>query len=181
MHTVAVIVGSLRKDSINKKLARNLMEIGKDILSFSLVPLDELPLYNQDLEEPLPAPVAHFKEAVETADAVLFVTPEYNRGIPGVLKNAIDWGSRPPGRNSWGKKPAAIAGASGGQVGTAAAQAQLRSMLTMLNMRLTGQPEAYIVVNPQFFGEDDGIANASTIAFLRRFLESFSSWIETAK
>lgn len=185
MKKIAVITGSLRRDSMNKKLARNLMEIGAGIengaMSFTIVPLDDLPLYNQDMDEALPASVERFKAAVESADAVLFVTPEYNRGIPGVLKNAIDWGSRPYGRNSWGKKPAAIAGASGGHVGTAAAQAQLRDILTMLNMRISGQPEAYIVVTPEFFNEDGTITSEDTAAFLHRFLENFNRWIDCGK
>jgi chromate reductase len=180
MYSVALIIGSLRRDSLNKKLARNLMDIGRDMLSFTLVPLDELPRYNQDLEKELPEPVARFKAAVEAADAVLFVTPEYNRGIPGVLKNALDWGSRPPGKNSWGKKPAAIAGTSPGHVGTAAAQAQLRGTLVMLNMRLAGQPEAYIVATPQLFGENGTITAESTVSFLRRFLDNFTAWIASA-
>ncbi|MDL2272264.1 NAD(P)H-dependent oxidoreductase, partial [Desulfovibrio sp. OttesenSCG-928-I05] len=141
----------------------------------------EIPIYNQDMESDFPAAVTRFKEAIEAADAVLFVTPEYNRGIPGVLKNAIDWGSRPPGKNSWGRKPAAIAGTSPGHVGTAAAQAQLRDVLTMLNMRLTGQPEAYIVATPQLFNEDGSIADDSTRSFLKRFLTGFNDWIESSR
>lgn len=181
MYTVAVIVGSLRKDSINKKLARALEKTGNANLRFVPVGIDDIPLYNQDLEDNLPEPVVRFKEAVAGADAVLFVTPEYNRSIPGVLKNALDWGSRPYGKNVWSGKPVAMTGTSGGQTGTAVAQAHLRSVLGMLGMAVTVQPEAYILDRPGLIAEDGSVGNESTETFLRRFLESFAEWIERVK
>lgn len=181
MYTVAVIVGSLRKDSINKKLARALEKIGNAKLRFVPISIDDIPLYNGDLENNLPEPVVRFKEAVAATDAVLFVTPEYNRSIPGVLKNALDWGSRPYGKSVWGNKPAAMTGTSGGQTGTAVAQAHLRSVLGMLGMAVTVQPEAYILDRSGLIAEDGSISDESTEAFLQRFLDSFAEWIERVR
>lgn len=181
MYTVAIIVGSLRKASINKKLARALEKTGNDNLRFVIIPLDDVPLYNQDLETNLPEPVKKFKDAVAATDAVLFVTPEYNRSIPGVLKNAIDWGSRPSGKGVWKGMPAAMAGTSGGHAGTAVAQGHLRSVLTMVGMALTAQPEAYIVDRPDMIAEDGTVTDEKTEAFLRKFLASFADWIAQIK
>lgn len=181
MYTVAVIVGSLRKDSINKKLARALLKIGNDKLSLSIVPIDDIPLYNGDQEADMPAPVKAFKDAVAKADGVIFVTPEYNRSIPGVLKNAIDWGSRPYGQNVWAKKPVAITGTSGGHTGTAVAQAHLRTVLTMLGMALTAQPEAYIIDSPGLIEADGTVSKEATAGLLQRFLASFADWIAQVK
>lgn len=181
MYTVALIAGSLRKASINKKLARAFEKIGHEKLRFVALPLDDIPMYNQDLEKDMPEPVVKFKEAVAACDAVLFVTPEYNRSIPGVLKNAIDWASRPYGKGVWKGMPAAIAGTSGGHAGTAVAQAHLRSVLTMVGMALTAQPEAYIVDRPGMIEEDGSVTDEKTEAFLRQFLASFAEWIELVK
>ena len=178
MHTIAVFIGSLRKESFNKKLAAALAELGKDRFRCDIVSLDDVPMYNQDLENDLPAPVARIKQAVADADGVLFVTPEYNRSIPPVLKNAMDWCSRPVGKNSWGGKPAAIAGTSPGAVGTAAVQSHLRSVLTMLGMCVMGQPEVYIVWNPDYFDADNRIVDEKNRSFLTMFLSKFSAWIE---
>lgn len=177
MFTVAVIVGSLRKDSINKKLARALEKLGSDLFTFVPVEIGDLPLFNQDKENPPPETVLRMKDAVAGADAVLFVTPEYNRSVPGVLKNALDWGSRPYGQNVWAGKPAAMAGSTGGSVGTAVAQSHLRSILGFLGMALTVQPELYFTDKPGLLAEDGGIGEESTQKFLRGFLESFAGWI----
>lgn len=177
MYNVAVIVGSLRKESTNKKLAKALMRIGKGKLNFTLVEIADIPLYNQDMENELPAPVARLKAAVATADAVLFVTPEYNRSMPGVLKNVIDWGSRPYGQNVWAGKPAAVAGTSPGHVATAVCQSHLRSILTMLGMVLVSQPEVYIVDRSGLIGDDGSVSDESTEKFLLSFVTRFAEWI----
>jgi chromate reductase len=181
MNTVAVIVGSLRKDSINKKLARALQRSGSDILIFSPVDISSLPLYNGDLEDPLPAPVRKMKEEVAAADAVLFVTPEYNRSIPGVLKNALDWGSRPTGAGVWAGKAAAMAGSSAGAIGTAVAQSHLRSVLGFLGMALVAQPEVYFHDRPGLVTEDGVVTDERTAHFLRGFLTGFAAWIARVK
>jgi len=178
MHTIAVFVGSLRKESFNKKLATALAELGNGKLSLNIVHLDDVPMYNQDLEDNLPASVARIKKAVEEADGVLFVTPEYNRSIPPVLKNAMDWCSRPVGKNSWAGKPAALAGTSPGAVGTAAVQSHLRSVMAMLGMCVMGQPEVYIVWNPDYFDEDNRVVDEKNRSFLTLFLNKFSAWID---
>ncbi len=177
MYTIAVFVGSLRKESFNKKLALGLRELGKDLFRFNIVPLDDVPMYNQDLEEKLPAPVARIKQAVSQADGMLIVTPEYNRSIPPVLKNALDWCSRPPGKSVLSGKPTALAGTSPGAVGTAAAQSHLRSVLTMLGMVVMGQSEVYIVWNPGYFDADNRVVDEKNRAFLSTVLSKFSDWI----
>lgn len=178
MNTIAVFVGSLRKESFNKKLAQALAALGKDTLRFTIVELDDVPMYNQDLEDALPASVVRIKKAVEEADGVLFVTPEYNRSIPPVLKNAMDWCSRPAGKNSWAGKPAALAGTSPGAVGTAAVQSHLRSVMAMLGMCVMGQPEVYIVWTPDYFDADNRIADEKNRSFLTMFLGKFAGWID---
>ncbi len=177
MYNVAIIVGSLRKESINKKLARALMRIGKDQLRLTIVGIDDIPLYNQDMESDLPGPVARLKEEIAAADAVLFVTPEYNRSMPGVLKNVIDWGSRPYGQNVWAGKPAAVAGISPSPAGTAVCQSHLRSILTMLGMVLLSQPEVYISDRPGVINDDGTVTDKSTEEFLLSFLTRFAGWI----
>src|SRR4029453_18463879 len=132
MSKIAVIVGSLRRDSINRKLAEALAKLAGPKLEFTYVRIDDLPLFNQDLEPNPPAAVTRIKGQIESADGVLVVTPEYNRSIPGVLKNAIDWASRPYGKNSFNGKPTAAIGASGGAIGTAAGPPHLRTLLTYL-------------------------------------------------
>lgn len=181
MYNVAVIVGSLRKESINKKLAKALMRIGKGKLNFIPVEIADIPLYNQDMENEMPAPVARMKAAVAAADAVLFVTPEYNRSMPGVLKNVIDWGSRPYGQNVWAGKPAAVAGTSPGHVATAVCQSHLRSILTMLGMVLASQPEVYIVDRPGLIGDDGSVSDDGTEKFLLSFVTRFAEWIGGTK
>ena len=181
MYTVAVIVGSLRKESINKKLARALEKIGADLFAFKYVDISGVPPFNQDEEGSLPKAVADMKAIVASADAVLFVTPEYNRSMPGVLKNALDWGSRPYGDNVWAGKSAAMAGSSGGNVGTAVAQSHLRSVLGFLGMALTVQPELYLKDTPGLIADDGSVENEGTQEFLRSFLEAFDAWIRKTR
>jgi chromate reductase, NAD(P)H dehydrogenase (quinone) len=173
---VAVIVGSNRRESVNRKLAQALSELGADKFAFSLVQIDDLPLYNQDLESDLPKGVARFKSDVTAADGLLFVTPEHNRSIPTVLKNAIDWGARPYGQNSWNGKPAAITGTSPGAIGTAVAQQHLRQILGDLGVLVMGG-EAYISFKPGLIEADGAIADESTRKFLTGFVDQFATLV----
>jgi chromate reductase len=175
-HKVAVIVGSLRRGSINEQLARALARLAAPAMELNIVSIAELPVYNPDIDGSTPAADA-FRAAVGAADAVLFVTPEYNRSIPAPMKNALDWGSRPYGKACWSGKPAASIGASPGAVGTAVAQQQMRAVMTVLDMQVLSQPEVYIqfkegLVDPQF-----NITNDGTKAFLTGFLGRFAGWV----
>ena len=181
MHTLAVIVGSLRKESMNKQLADNLARLGKDLFTCNFVDLGDVPMLNQDLEADLPAGVVRLKQSIKDSDAVLLVTPEYNRSIPALLKNAIDWASRPYGQNSWGGKPVAIAGLAPGNVGTAAAQAHLRSVITILGVKLMAQPELYLTNTEGFFDASGRVAAADTEEFLAGFMKKFAAWVAKCK
>ena len=181
MYSLAVIVGSLRKESMNKQLADNLARLGKDLFTCNFVDLANVPMLNQDLEADLPAGVVRLKQSITDADAVLLVTPEYNRSIPPLMKNAIDWGSRPYGQNSWAGKPAAIAGLAPGNVGTAAAQAHLRSVITILGVKLMSQPEIYLTNTEGFFDASGRIASADTEEFLAGFMKKFAAWVAKCK
>jgi chromate reductase, NAD(P)H dehydrogenase (quinone) len=143
-HKIAVVVGSIRKDSINRKLARALMKLARKDLEIEIIKVDDLPVYNQDLDQTPPESVVRLKSAITAATAFLFVTPEQNRSIPAALKNALDWASRPYGKNLWARKPAGIVGASIGAIGTAAAQQHLRNILAYLDVPLLAQPEVFI-------------------------------------
>jgi len=176
--TVAVLVGSLRKDSYNRKLGQALARLAAPSLEFRFIEIGDLPLYNQDLDAAYPPAATRLKEQVRAADAVLFLTPEYNRAIPGVLKNAIDWGSRPYGQSAWAGKPAAIAGASVGAVGTAVAQQQLRAILGYLDMPTLGQPEVFLHFKDGLIDDQGTITNEGTQKFLQGFVTKFTAWIE---
>lgn len=175
--TVAVLVGSLRQDSINRRLARALAAMAPERLRFELLELGDLPLFNQDHETAPGAAVERFRAAMDAADALLFVTPEYNRSIPGVLKNAIDHASRPPGQRVFAGKPAAVMGVSPGATGTALAQQHLRNILAHLDTVTMGQPELFLQAREGFFDADGGIGEGSR-AFLQRWLERFAAWVE---
>lgn len=166
---IAVFVGSLRKDSLNKKLALNLEGLAPDEVEFVYINLDQ-PLFNQDLEQTLPQSVRDMKQMVDEADGILFVTPEYNRGVPGVLKNAIDWASRP--YNSFKGKPVGIVGATTGSLGTAVAQSSLRQIVGYLNMHLMGQPEVYFHFAEQKFDEN-GDAVADSKNRLQQYINAY--------
>lgn len=173
---IAVLVGSLRRESINRRLARGLERLAGDRLAFRYVEIGDLPLYNQD-DDGSPAPeVVRLRDAVRAADGVLFVTPEYNRSLPGVLKNAIDHGSRPYGQSVWAGKRAGVIGASIGSIGTALAQQHLRNILAYLDMPVLGQPEAFIHVRDGFFDSDDSIGEGSR-AFLQGWVDAFVAWV----
>lgn len=178
MFNVIVIIGSLRKNSFNKKLAHALDQLNHPQLKFSFAKVDDIPLYNQDLDNDLPASVVRFKSEVSSADAVLFVTPEYNRSIPGVLKNMIDWGTRPYGKNCWAAKPIGMIGTSPGSVGTAIAQSHLRSILVSIGGVVLGLPEVYLTYKEGLIDDSHHITVEDTQKFLQGFLDRFTQWIE---
>jgi chromate reductase len=173
---VAVVVGSNRKDSINKKLAHALVKLGGANLTFDVIQIDDLPMYNMDMEADRPAAVNRFTAQVAASNAVLIVTPEHNRSLPAVLKNAIDWGSKPADKNVW-KKPTAIIGTSPGAIGTAAAQQHLRQILGTLGATVMGS-DVYIQFKPDLMDGSFVITNSDTQAFLQKFMNQFAVLIE---
>jgi chromate reductase, NAD(P)H dehydrogenase (quinone) len=174
---IAVIVGSNRRDSINRKLAQALAKLGAGQFDASFVRIDDLPMYNQDSEGNLPSEVVRFKNELAAADGVLVVTPEHNRSMPTVLKNAIDWGARPYGKNSWSGKPAFITGTSPGAIGSALAQQHLRNVLVSLGVFLLGG-EAYVTFKPNLIDGDGNIGDESTKNFLQGFVDRFATLVE---
>lgn len=179
MNRIAVIVGSLRQASFNRKLAHALNKLQHPTLQFNLLQIDDIPLYNQDLDYDLPASVVRLKKDISDSQAVLIVTPEYNRSIPGVLKNIIDWGTRPYGKNVWARKPMAAIGTSPGVIGTAVAQSHLRSIMVSLDAILYGQPEVYLVYKEGLIDDHFNITDDSTRHFLQQFLDTFAKEIES--
>ena len=179
-YQIAVIVGSLRKASFNRPLAHALIKLAPAQVQFKEVAIGELPLYNQDADGHEVAVVQQFRDAIRSADAVLFVTPEYNRSMPGVLKNALDQGSRPYGHSVWDGKPAAVIGMSVGAIGTALAQQHLRNVLAYLNMPTLGQPEMFLQAKEGFFNADGSVGEQSR-AFLQKFVELFTGWVAQHK
>jgi chromate reductase len=177
MHKIAAIVGSIRQDSFNKKLARALEKLAAGKLQFTFPRIDNLPLLNQDDTADPPPEVWRFKGEIDAADAVLFVTPEHNRSIPAALKNAFDWGSRPVGKNSW-RKPAAIIGTSKGAISTAVAQQHLRNIVLGHVSALLGYPEAYIQFRDGLIEEDGTITDEKTRAFLQTFIDNFAKLVD---
>jgi chromate reductase len=180
MTKIAVFVGSLREKSFNKSLAHSLEKLAPEGMEFQYVDIN-LPLFNQDLEVNYPAEAQVIKDIVESADGVLFVTPEYSRSVPGVLKNAIDWASRPWGTNSFNEKPAGIVGASGGPVGTAVAQSDLRHILSFLNVRLMGQPEIYMANSDDNFDEAGDLIDERWRKNITAYINAFSDHINLYK
>lgn len=174
---VAVINGSLRKESINRKLALAIAKLAAGKLDLRLVDLSEVPLYNQDLEPGYPAAAQRVKDEIAAADAVLFATPEHNRSIPAALKNVIDWVSRPYGASKWADKPAAILGATPGQVGTAVAQDHLRSILVAQGVALLGRPEAYFIYKDGVFDAEHNVTDPAAKKLLEGFVEAFAGWV----
>jgi chromate reductase len=172
-YKVGYFVGSLSANSINRVLSRALIRLAPSDLEFTEIPIGNLPLYNRDLDANYPPEATALKEAIAASDAVLFVTPEYNRSIPGALKNAIDWASRPWGQNSFHHIPAAVIGASPGAIGTAVGQQSLRAVLSFCNARQMTSPEAYIQFSADVFAEDGEVQNDATRVFLSEFLEEF--------
>ena len=178
IRNVAVIVGSLRKDSINRKVANALAEVAPSGLKLSFVEIGQLPIYNQDGDDKPPAEWTAFRERIRAADAVLFVTPEHNRSVPAALKNAIDVGSRPYGKSAWSGKPGAVVSASPGSIGGFGANHHLRQSLVFLNVPAMAQPEAYIGGAASLFDDKGNLTNAATRDFMTKFMQAFADWIE---
>jgi chromate reductase len=176
-YTVGYFVGSLAKGSINRKLAKALVRLAPAELVLTEIPFRDLPLYCYDFDADFPPAARDLKSALAAVDAVLFVTPEYNRSIPGGLKNAIDWASRPYGQNSFSRKPSAIIGTSPGKIGTAIAQAHLRSIMAFCNSPLMNSIEAYIQFEKDLITDDGEITNESTATFLRGFMAEFQAFV----
>ena len=177
MFKVGYFVGSLSSTSINRKLAKALVRLAHHGFELSEIPFRDLPLYSPDYDADYPPVARAFKQAIADADAILFVTPEYNRAIPGGLKNAIDWASRPWGQNSFTRKPSAVIGASIGAIGTAVAQQNLRSVLSFCNSPQMNTLEAYIHFTPGLISEDGEVTNDSTREFLRNYMAEFHQFV----
>jgi chromate reductase len=175
---VAVFLGSLRNAAYSRKTALTLAEVAPKTLMLSIVEIGRLPLYNEDEEHSPPAPWTAFRESVRAADAVLFVTPEYNRSVPAALKNALDVGSRPYGKSVWDGKPGAVVSVSPGAIGGFGANHHLRQSLVFLNVPTMQQPEAYIGGAAKLFDENGVMSNDGTRAFLKSFMEAFAAWVE---
>jgi chromate reductase len=175
---IAVLVGSLRKKSVNRKVAEALIELAPEPLKLEIVEIGQLPFYSQDLEDSPPAPWVEFRDRVRPVDGVIFVTPEYNRSVPAVMKNAIDVGSRPYGKSIWDQKPAAVASASPGPIGGFGANHHLRQSLVFLNMPALQQPEVYIGGADKLFDASGKLTADSTREFLTKFMSAYAGWVE---
>ncbi|HTH80352.1 MAG TPA: NAD(P)H-dependent oxidoreductase [Ramlibacter sp.] len=175
---IAVVIGSLRKDSINKKLATALAALGPQDFSFEHIRIDDLPLYNQDEEKQPAESVKRLKSEISASQGVIFVTPEYNRSIPGVLKNAIDHASRPYGQSAWAGKPAGVIGCSGGAIGTALAQQHLRNICAYLDMPTLQQPEAFIQFKEGLVDEKGNVTVEATKQFLQKWMDAYVAWVK---
>ncbi len=174
---IAVILGSLRMDSLNRKMAKALMAVSPGSLSLEILEIGELQMYNQDMDETPPGAWTEFRDRLKGFDGLLFVTPEYNRSVPGVLKNAIDVGSRPYGKNSWDGKPGAVFSVSPGHIGGFGANHHLRQSLVFLNVPVMAQPEAYFGDAGQLFDDHGHLQTESSRDFLRNFMIAFSEWV----
>lgn len=177
-YSVGYFVGSLSSTSINRRLANALVKLGHEDATYTEIPIGNLPLYSPDFDADYPAEGKALKDAIAASDALLFVTPEYNRSIPGALKNAIDWASRPWGQNSFDHKPTAIIGASIGAIGTAVAQQSLRGVMAFCNARQMTAPEAYIQMTDGLIDDDGTINDPSTVAFLQGYMDEFHEHIQ---
>ncbi|HEY1227237.1 MAG TPA: NAD(P)H-dependent oxidoreductase [Ramlibacter sp.] len=175
---IAVVIGSLRKDSLNRKLALALAQLAPSGVTFEHVRIDDLPHYDQDQDGNQAPEVRRLKNEISAADGVLFVTPEYNRSVPGVLKNAIDYASRPYGQSAWAGKPAGVIGFSVGAIGTALAQQHLRNTLAYLDMPTLGQPEAFVQNKEGLFDDKGHVAVEATREFLKGWVEKYVAWVK---
>lgn len=175
---IGFVVGSLRKESCNRRLAQALVKLGPPDFNFKELRISDLPLYNQDDDGAQAPEVQRLKSELRAVDAVIFVTAEYNRSVPGVLKNAIDHASRPYGQSAWAGKPAGIVGMSIGAIGTAVAQAHLRGILGYLDMPTLGQSEVYLTYKDGFFDEGGNIANTETRKFLHGWMDKYAMWVK---
>jgi chromate reductase len=176
--TVGYFVGSLSSKSINRKLANALVKLAPSELTLREIPIGNLPLYSYDFDSDYPPPARALKEAIDGVDAVIFVTPEYNRSVPGALKNAIDWASRPWGKNSFNRKPSATIGTSPGKIGTAVGQQHLRSILSFCNSPQMNAIEAYIQFTPGLISDDGEVTDQTTEEFLTNYMKEFCGFIE---
>jgi chromate reductase, NAD(P)H dehydrogenase (quinone) len=176
-YKIGYFVGSLSEKSINRTLSKALIRLAPPELEFTEIPIKDLPLYNHDFDPDYPPEGRALKAAIASMDGVLFVTPEYNRDIPGGLKNAIDWASRPWGTNSFDRKPSAVIGTSPGAIGTAVAQQNLRSILSFCNSPQMNAPEAYIQFSPERFQDDGEVTDDATATFLKDFMESYRDFV----
>ncbi|PIU41618.1 MAG: ACP phosphodiesterase [Candidatus Omnitrophica bacterium CG07_land_8_20_14_0_80_42_15] len=174
---IAVFVGSLRKESFNRKMAKALIKVSPDSLKLEIVEIGGLPIYNQDFDDNPPVPYTQFRESLKKFDGVLFVTPEYNRSVPAVLKNAIDVGSRPYGQSAWDGEPGAVISVSIGAIGGFGANHHLRQSLVFLNVPMMQQPEAYVGNAANLFDEKGNLTNDSTREFITKFMQAFAEWI----
>jgi chromate reductase len=174
---VGYFIGSLAKNSINRTLSKALINVAPPHMEFTEIPIRDLPLYSYDYDDDYPPEARALKEAIASMDAILFVTPEYNRSIPGGLKNAIDWASRPWGQNSFARKPSAVIGTSPGAIGTAVAQQSLKSVMSFCNSPLMNAVEAYIQFRPGLFTESGEITDSETEGFLRNYMQEFHEFI----
>lgn len=177
---IAVIVGSLRKESLNRKMAHTLIELAPASLKLEIIEIGDLPLYNQDFDDEgrIPTAWTHFRTQMKDCVGVLFITPEYNRSVPGVLKNAIDVGSRPYGQSIWSKKPGAVISVSPGAIGGFGANQHLRQSFVFLDIPTLQQPEAYIGQAGNLFDAQGKITNEDTRKFLQKFMETYADWVE---
>lgn len=175
---IGYVIGSLRKESHNRKLANALIRLGPPDFNFKELRIGDLPLYDQDDDRSQAPEVQRLKSELRGVDAVMFVTPEYNRSIPGVLKNAIDHASRPYGQSAWAGKPAGVVGASTGAISTAVAQLHLRTILAALDMPTLGLPEVYIQVKEGFFDDAGNFANSETRKFLHGWMDKYVAWVK---
>ncbi|MGC9195442.1 MAG: NADPH-dependent FMN reductase [Syntrophobacteraceae bacterium] len=176
-YRIAVIVGSIRQDSFNRKLANAIVALAPPEFSFQFLQISDLPLYSQDDDANPAQPVLRLKGEIKAADGLLFVTPEYNRSIPGVLKNALDHGSRPYGQNAWAGKPAGVLGISIGPSGTALAQQHLRNVLAYLDVPTLGQPEVFLQAKEGFFDASGNLGNGGK-SFLEAWVTRYAEWIK---
>jgi chromate reductase len=176
-YKVGYFVGSLSSTSINRILSKALIRLAPDDLEFHEIPIGDLPLYSPDFDDNYPPEALALKAAIDRSDAVLFITPEYNRSIPGALKNAIDWASRPWGQGSFHHIPAAVIGASVGSIGTAVGQQSLRAVLSFVNARQMTSPEAYIHYTPEVFKDDGEVTNEATATFLTNYMTEFRDYL----
>ena len=176
-YKIGYFVGSLAKGSINRVLANALIKLAPEELEFTEIPIKDLPLYSYDYDADFPPAGRALKEAIEAADGILFVSPEYNRSIPGALKNAIDWGSRPWGTNSFARKPTGIIGASPGSIGKAVMQSSMRAVLSFLDAPQLNAPEAYVKYDPAAFGDDGTVKDESTAKFLGHYMEEYAAFV----
>jgi chromate reductase len=176
-YKIGYFVGSLASNSINRVLSKALIKLAPENLEFTEIPIKDLPLYSPDSDADFPAEGRALKDAIEASDGILFISPEYNRSVPGALKNAIDWGSRPWGTNSFARKPTGIIGASPGSIGTAVMQSSMRSVLSFLDAPQLNSPEAYVHFDAAVFADDGEIRNEGTADFLRHYMEEYEAFV----